>query len=123
VLWIEAGAWGVVDGGYDGYETGARERERNALERKIAPPREKTSQFTPLKMRSRLQTQVGKLEREIERLDARKGEIEALFADPALYADAARVRALEAECQRLGERSAQAVLEWETALTELEDLS
>lgn len=123
VLWIEAGAWGVIDGGYDRYETDARERERLNFERKIAPPREKTSQLTPLKVRSRLQTHVARLEREIERLDVRKGEIDALFADPNLYADAARVRALETERLRLAERSAQAVLEWESALTELEDLS
>src|SRR5665213_2793801 len=31
VLWIEGGAWGAIDGGYDAYEAGARARETAAL--------------------------------------------------------------------------------------------
>jgi ABC-type multidrug transport system ATPase subunit len=123
VLWIEDGAWGIVDGGYDRYESEARERERSALERKVAPrAREKTSQLTPLKIKSKLESLVARLEREIEKLDARKSEIDALFADPALYEDRARVKELEAERDSVVARSAQAVREWETALEELEQL-
>ncbi len=31
VLWIEGGAWGIVDGGYDAYEAQQRARETSAL--------------------------------------------------------------------------------------------
>lgn len=123
VLWIEDGAWGVLEGGYEAYEAQARDRERVKLESRVAPPRkEKTSSLTPLKVRSRLETQVSRLEREIEKLDARRAEIDALFADPALYDDRARVKALEAEREAVTARSTQAVTEWEERLLELEDL-
>ncbi len=122
VLWIEDGSWGALEGGYEAYETQVRERERVHLEACVTPRREKTSALTPLKMRSKLETQVARLEREIEKLDARRAEIDALFADPALYEDRARVKELEAEREALTARSAQAVTEWEARLVELEEL-
>ena len=122
VLWIEDGTWGVLEGGYEAYETQVRDRERVKLESRAIPRKEKTSSLTPLKMRSRLETQVARLEREIEKLDTRRAEIDALFADPALYEDRARVKALEAEREAVTARSAQAVTEWEERLLELEEL-
>jgi ATP-binding cassette, subfamily F, member 3 len=122
VLWIEDGAWGVLEGGYEAYEAQARERERVKLESRATPRKEKTSSLTPLKVRSRLETQVARLEREIEKLDARRAEIDALFAEPTLYEDRARVKALEAERETVTARSAQAVTEWEERLLELEEL-
>jgi ATP-binding cassette subfamily F protein 3 len=122
VLWIEDGSWGALEGGYEAYEAQARERERVTLESRATPRREKTQALTPLKMRSRLETQVARLEREIEKLDTRKAEIDSLFADPALYEDRARVKELEAERESVTVRSTQAVTEWEARLLELEEL-
>ncbi len=122
VLWIEDGSWGILDGGYEAYEAQARERERVKIEARVLPKREKTSTLTPLKMRSKLETQVARLEREIEKLDARKAEIDALFSDPAFYDNRARVNELAAEREAVTARSAQAVTEWEARLLELEEL-
>ncbi|MBV8638538.1 MAG: ABC-F family ATP-binding cassette domain-containing protein [Candidatus Eremiobacteraeota bacterium] len=122
VLWIEDGSWGVLEGGYEAYEAQIRERERVHLEARATPRREKTSSLTPLKVRSKLETQIARLEREIEKLDARKAEIDASFADPTLYEDRARVKELEAEREGVTARSAQAVTEWEARLLELEEL-
>lgn len=119
VIWIENGAWGIVDGGYERYEA----MQRTALE----PPRAskidkpKTSQLTPLKARAKLQTRVASIEREIAQLDERKAAIDAAFSDPELYEDRERVRALERERAALDERSAAAVEEWDTLLQQLEE--
>ncbi len=122
VLWIEDGSWGVLEGGYEAYEAQVRDRERVKLESRVTPRREKTSSLTPLKVRSRLETQVARLEREIEKLDARRAEIDSLFADPVLYEDRPRVKELEAEREAITARSAQAVTEWESRLLDLEGL-
>jgi ATP-binding cassette subfamily F protein 3 len=120
VLWIEGGAWGETEGGYDAYEALAWERERAALERTNAPERPKASQLTPLKIKSQLETQIARIEREIAKIDARKSEIDAAFADPETYNDRARVKALEAERDELATRSARAVEEWESLLERYE---
>jgi ATP-binding cassette subfamily F protein 3 len=121
VLWIENGAWGILDGGYEAFEASQRERERTALEAAAQPPeRPKSSKLTPLKQISRLETQVARVEREIAAADARRAEIDALFADPNLYADRARVHALQDEAKALEEKSAQALERWEALLEQLE---
>ena len=122
VLWIDDGHWGVLDGGYEAYETTQRERERESRERaqQDGEPKKKSSKMTPLKQRSRLETQVARIEREIGKIDARRAEIDALFADPATYDDRDRVKALQEEAQALEAAGAQAVLQWEQLLEELE---
>ncbi|HEY5339381.1 MAG TPA: hypothetical protein VIK27_00005, partial [Candidatus Aquilonibacter sp.] len=122
VLWIEDGRWGEAEGGYDAYEAQARERERRALESAGAPERAKTSQQTPLKIKSQLETQIARVEREIAKIDARKAEIDAAFNDAALYEDRVRVAELHAERDALTRRGAQTVLEWETLLERYERL-
>jgi ATP-binding cassette subfamily F protein 3 len=118
VLWIDGGAWGIVDGGYEAYERAERERERTERDRGLegAAERGKASRQTPLKVRSQLVTRIARVEREIEELDARKAEIDALFATVELYEDRARVKALEAELESLAVRSAAKVAEWESLL-------
>lgn len=121
VLWIENGAWGILDGGYEAFEASQRDRERMA--RDAAAPqteRAKSSKLTPLKQLSRLETQVARVEREIAAADARRTEIDALFADPNLYADRARVHALQDEAKALEEQSARALERWEALLQQLE---
>jgi ATP-binding cassette subfamily F protein 3 len=121
VLWIDDGAWGIVEGGYAGYEAAQRKRERScgaAVPSKLV----RDTRLTPLKVRSKLQTLVARIEREIERIDARKAEIDAIFATVEVYVDRDRVKALEAERAALTQRSAERTDAWTTAQTELEAL-
>lgn len=125
VLWIEGGEWGLIEGGYDAYEAVMREREANARGRGKADAAERgtgQSRRTPLKIRSQLTAKIARIEREIERLDERKAQIEAIFATVEVYADRAQVTALEAELEGLRESAAAAVTTWEESLEELECL-
>ncbi|HVA27167.1 MAG TPA: ATP-binding cassette domain-containing protein, partial [Candidatus Baltobacteraceae bacterium] len=123
VLWIDGGSWGVIDGDYDAFEAMQRERERAAIERKAAPAeRAKTSRQSPLKVRSQLETQVARIEREIAKLDARKAEIDGLFELTETYEDRARVTALQAERARLALQSDERVTVWEGLIARLEEL-
>jgi len=125
VLWIDGGEWGLIEGGYDAYEAMMREREANARGRGKADAAERgngQSRRTPLKIRSQLTSKIARIEREIERLDERKAQIEAIFATVEVYADRAQVTALESELEELRERAAAAVTTWEHSLEELERL-
>jgi ATP-binding cassette subfamily F protein 3 len=125
VLWIEDGAWGIIEGGYDAYEALQREREnarRNQVSREDGR-KSQNSRLTPLKIRSQLAAKVARIERDIERVDARKAEIDALFTQTELYEDRARVKALQTELETLAAQSSAAVAAWEEALKELEDLA
>jgi ATP-binding cassette subfamily F protein 3 len=122
VLWIDGGAWGETEGGYDAYESVQRKRERGALESTAAPARPKSTNLTPLKIKSQLETQIARVEREIAKLDERKAEIDRAFADPELYEDRARVSALEGERDDVASRSLAAVTEWEAMLERYEKL-
>jgi ATP-binding cassette subfamily F protein 3 len=124
VLWIERGKWGIVDGGYDAYEATQRERDDAAIARTLDEPgtRAKTSRQTPLRVISRLKGQVERVEREIEKLDSRAGEIERLFESPEIYADAARSRTLSAELAELKSQNREQVTQWEALLHQLEEV-
>ncbi|MGB6644062.1 MAG: ATP-binding cassette domain-containing protein, partial [Candidatus Cybelea sp.] len=60
VLWIERGAWGLIDGGYDVYEAAQRERDKAAIDRAVeeSTVRTKASRQTPLRVRSQLKGQI-----------------------------------------------------------------
>jgi ATP-binding cassette, subfamily F, member 3 len=127
VLWIEDGAWGVVNGGYDAYEASQRERETAAIEQAVTtadamPERVKASRQTPLRLLSQLETQIRRIEREIERLDARAAEIESLFTRVETYEDRARVQALQDELADARARSEASVATWEELLRRREGL-
>ncbi len=123
VLWIEGGAWGVVGGGYEVYEASQRERDVAARDRAAeSPVRPKASRQTPLRVRSQLQAQIARTEREIEAADARVAEIEHLFAQPETYADPASSKALSAELDQLKAGGHERVARWEALLNELESL-
>lgn len=124
IVWIEDGAWGTMEGGYGAYETMERDREAGKLDREPGDqrPRGKNSRQTPLKTIAKLKNAVAKAEREIEKLDARKAEIDAIFASVEVYEDRARVRELQAELDTVATRSPQAVADWEAALKRLESV-
>jgi ATP-binding cassette subfamily F protein 3 len=124
VLWIDDGAWGTVEGGYDAYEASQVERERLALEAQTGSSgRAKTTRQTPLKVRSQLETRIASIEREIAKLDARKIEIDELFTRTETYDDRQRVAALESERALVAAQSAERLVTWENLHAQLDELS
>ena len=121
VVWIDGGRSGVLEGGYDAYESQQREHER-ALRDGTREARTKSSRLTPLKVLSQLRMQLASAEREMSSLELRKAEIEGLFEDPNLYTDRDRVRALQNELAAIGERSGQALSTWGSLAERLERL-
>ncbi|MBV8490766.1 MAG: ABC-F family ATP-binding cassette domain-containing protein [Candidatus Eremiobacteraeota bacterium] len=121
VLWIENGEWGLVEGGYDAYESLVRDRESGARDRTIddAETRPKASRETPLRIRSRLESQIARAEREIQKLDERAAEIEGLLAQPDVYSDHVRVAALQRELEDARTRSQELMSRWEAWHDEL----
>ena len=124
-MWIERGAWGLVDGGYDAYEAAQRERDEAAVERAAeeSSGRAKASRHTPLRARSQLKGQIERIEREIEGLDARVREIELLFESPEINTDPAKSWALSEELAALKLRSRELVVAWEALLRQLEEMT
>jgi ATP-binding cassette subfamily F protein 3 len=124
VLWIERGAWGIVDGGYDVYEAAQRDRDKAAIDRAVEETtvRTKTSRQTPLRVRSQLKGQIERIEREIEGFDSRANQIEILFESPEIYTDPARSLELSEELAGLKMRSQERVTQWEALLHQLEDM-
>lgn len=121
VLWIDSGAWGVLEGGYDAYETTERDRKRAILEAQApAVEKPKASRISPAKARSNLEAQIARIERDIAKGDARKIEIDDLFARPETYEDRANVKALEAERARIVTENHDRVTTWESLLEQLE---
>ena len=124
VLWIDSGAWGTVEGGYDAFEATQAEREQVALEAQAASSgRSKTTRQTPLKIRSQLETRIASIEREIAKLDARKSEIDQLFTLTETYDDRKRVAALELERTLVAAQSAEHLATWEDLHAQLEELT
>jgi ATP-binding cassette subfamily F protein 3 len=125
VLWIEKGAWGVVEGDYEVYEAAQRERDKAAIDRTAeeSTARAKASRQTPLRVVSQLKGQIERTEREIERLDSRVNEIERLFELPETYTNASGSKALSEELADLKMRSQERVTEWEALLHQLEELT
>lgn len=121
VLWIDGGAWGMLEGGYDAYEAMQREQDARSREKR-APSAPSASRITPLKQRSQATARVARIERDLEAIERRKAEIEALFAQPDLYEDRPRVKALQEELENLGPRAQALMSEWEQALAHLESL-
>ncbi|MDQ6933353.1 MAG: ABC-F family ATP-binding cassette domain-containing protein [Candidatus Eremiobacteraeota bacterium] len=124
VLWLDGGQWGTLDGGYDAYESLQRERTGTAgMPSREEPQRPKASRLTPLKIRSKLESRITRLESEIATLDARKHDIETLFSQPALYQEPAQVKALQQQLVEIAAQSEAAVVSWESLLKELEELA
>jgi predicted nucleic acid-binding Zn-ribbon protein len=85
-------------------------------------PKKSGAAVTPLKVLDHLRRDIGKAEREIAKLDARKAEIETIFADPAVYADGAQVKALQDELATIASRTHELMSSWEALTMRLEAL-
>jgi ATP-binding cassette subfamily F protein 3 len=124
VVWIDSGSWGLIEGGYDAYEELMRKREDGArANAREDGSRAKQSRLTPLKLRSQLESQIARIEREIAKLDARRREIEAHFEDTGLYSDNARYQALQTELGHVTKSGEEAVKTWEKLLADFEELT
>jgi ATP-binding cassette subfamily F protein 3 len=125
VLWIERGAWGLVDNGYDAYEAVQRERDKAAIDRagEESTVRAKASRQTPLRVRSQLKGQIERIEREIGSIDARVNEIQVLLETPEIYTSGTASWALSEELAGLTARSRECVLQWEALLHQLEEVT
>ena len=122
VLWIDDGSWGILEGGYAAYESLQGDRKRPERENTSAKKTKQDSRLTPLKIRSQLAMKIARSEREIERLDARRAEIETLFAITETYEDRLRVKTLQDELDNLELKSTELLQRWETEVQELEEL-
>jgi protein subunit release factor A len=67
----------------------------------------------------KLRARLTDVERQIHELERRLEEIGAALADPALYADGERVRAVTGERKRAEEKLAWLMREWEDLSVEL----
>ncbi len=67
--------------------------------------------------------ELAKVEAEIERLAARKAEVEAMLADPAHYGEPGALEALAAEHATFAERTAELEGRWEALAAELEEFT
>lgn len=127
VLWLRDSGWQAIEGGYDAFERAERARQdpsfvrkaSQATTRKEAVP---ASGISPLKALSNLRRDIGKVERQISDLDARKAEIELDFADPGIYSNGPRVVELRREVDAVEKLSEQAVARWEGLIARLEAL-
>lgn len=122
VLWIDDGRWGILEGGYGAYEALLQSGEKRRKDTRPTTYRGRAGRLTPLKRRSQLVAKIQRLEREIDRLDIRKTEIETLFASVELYDDRGRVAALKDEAEQLDLSSAETLTAWESASHELQQI-
>ena len=120
VLWLHDGTATMLDG-YDAYER-ARRGEAADAKASDAPKTPRTADVDREdRLRtSRLARSLAAAEAEVARLDRRKSEIDAEFADPGMYGDRARVAALEDELRTLETAAADALARWERLAEEQE---
>ena len=105
----------VETSGEDGSEKGGKKSKEQ--KRQEAEARQAIS-----KQRKELQNKIDKAEREIESMEARKGEIEALLANPETYNDGSRSGELQREYIDLTARLERVMARWEGDQEALEEL-
>ena len=84
-----------------------------------AAPRARLIKKAPSAEVRALRKRVEEVERNIQALEARLGEIAAALSDPALYTDGDRVRAVSSERKSAEEQMTWLMREWENLSTEL----
>jgi ATP-binding cassette subfamily F protein 3 len=128
VVEVENGRLTSYLGSYDDY-LAAKARPAVSRERSAAPIESAAAPTTarrPVATRSRvagevraLRRRLEEVERQIHALEARLQELGTAFADPALYADGERVRAVTTERKSAEEQVAWLMREWEELSTQL----
>ncbi len=114
VLWLRDGQATLLDQGYDAFEK-AQHASLNAApaepvpQAKVAPP---AAAPQTREQKDRMKA-VANCEREIAKLDAKKAELSAAFADPNIYQDPERYASLKNAFSTLETALAQAYENWE----------
>jgi ATP-binding cassette subfamily F protein 3 len=117
VLWLHDGTATAVDGGYERFEAlaAAAVAAPSAAKTLTDAPRSAAArERDERKLRERRRRELATAEREAERLDAERARLEREFADPAVYADRARLSALERDLERARAAADAAFARWET---------
>jgi ATP-binding cassette subfamily F protein 3 len=120
VLWLRDGEWTLIDGGYEAYETlvrggtparadGLGGRRDHDGDDDVDRPLVVLSK----NKRAALEREMVEREAEIDRLDARRAQLEREYADPELYTDPKRVKVVHGELAAVREAVEQATRAWE----------
>jgi ATP-binding cassette subfamily F protein 3 len=126
VVEVEGGGLTTYLGTYDDYLAAKAAAERSADALADATLVLPLARRRSLPARSRVSAEMGALrrrleevERQIHALETRLRELETAFADPSLYADGDRVRAVTTERKSAEEQVAWLMREWEELSTQL----
>ncbi|HEY7994251.1 MAG TPA: ABC-F family ATP-binding cassette domain-containing protein [Candidatus Eremiobacteraceae bacterium] len=121
VLALRDGEWTNFDGGYEAFERSLR----GGSTRPVAPPAQTSTDRPsdddvdrPLVVLSKnkrvsLERELASCEAEIERLERRCVELEAVYADPELYVDPRRVNDVRSELESVRAATKRATQAWE----------
>ena len=117
VLWLHDGSATMFEGDYERFEA----LQRCAPAESAPRPAARAPSAAKLERETRLQEEraaraLAASEREIERLERERARLQSAFADTALYADAARVAALQAELESAEASLAAALERWEALM-------
>lgn len=128
--WVEDGRIHVVDGGYPALRQWLAQREALAKETKeaakaVAPDRQRTEgarQRDERRLRRTTEEQLAAVEDAIEKLTARKKELEERLADPQLYRRGEEARQAAGEHQEVLAALAEHEQEWTRLAEKLETI-
>lgn len=135
VLHVNAGRLTPYAGGYDYYLEKSRSGDARAAltaaftdarpQGAIAKPatRKPTQRRANPKDVRRQRSEVGRLEKNVMRLEADKSEVETALEDPATYTDPGKALQLNRELTALGDQIQTATEAWEAAATKLEEMT
>jgi ATP-binding cassette subfamily F protein 3 len=117
VLWLHDGSATLFEGDYERFEAQQREAPAEAAPK----PAARTPSAAKREREARLQDEralraLASSEREVERLEAERERLQGAFADPALYADPARVGALQSELEAAEAALTSALERWEALM-------
>jgi len=119
VLSLRDGEWTMLDAGYEEYErlqrAGPAPREQPDRARREAAIDDADAPLVVLSKnkRAELEREMAVREAEIDRLDARRIDLEREYADPDLYADPKRVKEVHAELESVRQAIDRATRGWE----------
>jgi ATP-binding cassette, subfamily F, member 3 len=122
VLSLRDGQWTMLEAGYEAYEQLQRAGPSSRGETEDVRARRETSDDEDADMplvvlsknkRAELEREMVLREAEIDRLDARRVDLEREYADPELYTDPRRVKLVHAELESVRREIERATNAWE----------
>lgn len=132
IWWIEGKELKEYPGTYEEYEYWRKQNEQKAQPVSQAPKKtEKAKQKqqkpkperpTNEKELKQLQSQLSKIESEIEHLEKKKSEIEVEFTKPEVFEDVQKMKTLNEELQAVNDKLGKSNNEWEVVGTKIDAL-